>query len=96
MYESIFKAQFLAPCEIFPAPFRWIYWIAKAVYNCKKSGPMMEPYRQDKQKYFFLLRELILNKQDSEYETSYEDKIDDLKKDIVNEMRKLISDMKKD
>ena len=56
----------------------------------------MEPYRQDKQKYFFLLRELILNKQDSEYETSYEDKIDDLKKDIVNEMRKLISDIKKD
>ena len=78
----------MAPREIFPAPFRWFYWIAKAVYNCKKRRSL-EPVRQDKQKYFLLLRELILNKQESEYETSYEDKFDDLKKDIVNEMRKL-------
>ena len=70
--------------------------MAKAVYNCKKSEYMMGPYRQDKQKYFVLLCELILNKQDSEYETSYEDKFYDHKKDLVNEMRKLISDMKKD
>ena len=56
---------------------------------------MMEPYRQDKQKYFFLLRELILNKQDSENETSIEDKFDDLKKDLVNEMRKMLSDLEK-
>ena len=69
--------------------------MAKAVYNCKKSKHMMKPCRQDKQKYFFLLRELILNKQDSEYETSIEDKFDDLKKDLVNEMRKMLSDLEK-
>ena len=69
--------------------------MAKAVYNFKKSAHMMEPYRQDKQKYFLLLRELILNKQDSEYETSYEDKMNDLKKDLVNDMRKILSDMEK-
>lgn len=62
--------------------------MAKAVYNCKKSRSL-ETVRQDKQKYFLLLRELILNKQESEYERSYEDKFDDLKKDIVNEMRKV-------
>ena len=78
----------MAPSEIFPAPFRWIYWMAKAVYNCKKSRSL-ETVRQDKQRYFLLLRELILNKQESEYERSYEDKFDDLKKDIVNEMRKV-------
>ena len=64
---------------------------------------MIEPYRQDKQKYFILLRELILNKQDSEIGSSHEDKLDDLKKDLVNEMRKFetsyeskIDDLKKD
>ena len=62
--------------------------MAKAVYNCKKSRSL-ETVRQDKQRYFLLLRELILNKQESEYERSYEDKFDDLKKDIVNEMRKV-------
>merc|ERR1719233_1413087 len=46
--KSYFQARFLAPSEIFPAPFRWIYWIAKVVYNCKKSRSL-EPVRQDKQ-----------------------------------------------
>ena len=49
----------------------------------------MEPYKQDKKKYFCLLRELILNKQEAEYETSFEDKFNDLKKDIINELRKI-------
>ena len=49
----------------------------------------MEPYKQDKKKYFLLLRELILNKQEAEYETSDEDKFNDLKKDLINEMKKL-------
>ena len=53
----------------------------------------MQPNREDKQKYFFLLQELILNKEDSEYETSYEDKLNDLKRDIINEMK---TDLKKD
>ena len=49
----------------------------------------MEPYKQDKKKYFCLLRELILNKQEAECETSFEDKFNDLKKDIINELRKM-------
>ena len=78
----------MEPMEIFPVPFRWLYWVAKAVYKCKKSD-RLEPYKQDKKKYFLLLRELILNKQEAEYETSDEDKFNDLKKDLINEMRKL-------
>ena len=62
--------------------------MAKAVYKCKKTN-CMEPYKQDKKKYFCLLRELILNKQEAEYETSFEDKFNDLKKDIINELRKM-------
>ena len=69
-------------------PFRWIYWLAKIVYKCKKNN-YAESAKQDKQKYFFLLRELILNKQESDKEISYEDKIDGLKKDIINEVRKV-------
>ena len=55
---------------------------------------MIEPNRQDKQKYFFLLRELILNKEDSENETSYEDKLKDLKKDIIKEMKTDLNEIK--
>ena len=88
VWQFSFQAQFLAPRETFPMPFRWIYWLAKIVYKCKKKN-YVEAAKQDKQKYFFLLRELILNKQESDKEISYEDKIDDLKKDIINEVRKI-------
>ena len=47
----------------------------------------MEPNRQDEQKYFFLLRELVLNKEDSEDKTNYADKFNDLKKDIIKKMK---------
>ena len=46
----------------------------------------MEPYKQDKKKYFCLLRELILNKQEAECETSFEDKFNDIKKHMINEL----------
>eukprot|EP00092_Neocalanus_flemingeri_P022995 GFUD01024927.1.p1 GENE.GFUD01024927.1~~GFUD01024927.1.p1 ORF type:complete len:782 (-),score=177.44 GFUD01024927.1:193-2538(-) len=86
--KSFFQAKFLEPLEIFPVPFRWIYYLARAVYNSKKEKNQ-DPIKQDKKKYFFLVRELILNKQEAEFEKSSDDKINDLKKDIFNELRKI-------
>eukprot|EP00092_Neocalanus_flemingeri_P012459 GFUD01013432.1.p1 GENE.GFUD01013432.1~~GFUD01013432.1.p1 ORF type:complete len:765 (-),score=167.64 GFUD01013432.1:60-2354(-) len=85
-HKSKFLAKFLEPLEIFPVPFRWIYYLARAVYACKKEKK--DPIKQDKKKYFWLLRELILNKQEAEYEKSDDDKMTDLKMDIFNELRK--------
>eukprot|EP00092_Neocalanus_flemingeri_P076011 GFUD01094242.1.p1 GENE.GFUD01094242.1~~GFUD01094242.1.p1 ORF type:complete len:767 (-),score=165.01 GFUD01094242.1:60-2360(-) len=86
-HKSKFLAKFLEPLEIFPVPFRWIYYLARAVYACKKEKK--DPIKQDKKKYFWLLRELILNKQEAEYEKSDDDKMTDLKMDIFNELRKI-------
>eukprot|EP00092_Neocalanus_flemingeri_P014695 GFUD01015857.1.p1 GENE.GFUD01015857.1~~GFUD01015857.1.p1 ORF type:complete len:290 (-),score=51.62 GFUD01015857.1:8-784(-) len=86
--KSEFQAQFLNPVEIFPAPFRWIYYLAKSIYRCKKINDQASN-KQDKMKYFCLLRELILNKQEAEFENSSEDKTNDLRKDILNELQKL-------
>ena len=69
-------------------PLRYSLYHCKAMYKCKKTY-YMEPYKQDKKKYFCLLQELIINKQEAECETSFEDKFNDLKKDIINELRKI-------
>ena len=84
------KAQFLEPLETFPVPFRSIYYLAKAVYKTKKED--LDPVTEDQGKYFCLLRDLILNKKEAESEKTQEDKMNDLKKDILNDM----NDLKKD
>ena len=85
------KAQFLEPLETFPVPFRSIYYLAKAVYMIKKKEDL-DPVTEDQGKYFCLLRDLILNKKEAESEKTQEDKMNDLKKDILNDM----NDLKKD
>eukprot|EP00092_Neocalanus_flemingeri_P034837 GFUD01037911.1.p1 GENE.GFUD01037911.1~~GFUD01037911.1.p1 ORF type:complete len:776 (+),score=151.98 GFUD01037911.1:147-2474(+) len=77
-HKSCFLAKFMKPLEIFPVPFCLIYYLARAVYACKK----------DKTRYVWLLRELILNKQEAEDEKSDNDKMNDLRMDIFNELRK--------
>ena len=69
-------------------PFRWLYYLARTVYSHKKNDEQ-DPNNQEKKKYFCLLRELILNKDAADFENSSEDKINDLRRDILNELRKL-------
>ena len=58
--ESIFKAQFFAPRTVFPAPLRWIYFLAKYVYRSKRSAEMgKEDITRRKTKYIYLLRQLV-------------------------------------
>ena len=76
----------MEPLQIFPVPFRWIYYVAKAVYKCKKTG---HDNKQDKKKYFCLLHKLIINRQKAKFKKSSEDLMDDLKKDIINDFEKI-------
>ena len=78
----------MVPRAIFPVPFRWFYYLAKTVYTHKKNKDQ-DLIKQDEKKYFCLLRELILNKQAADFEKTDEDKIADLRQDILNELRKL-------
>ena len=86
-YEFL-QAQFLDPLEIFPVPFRWNFYLAKAVYRCKKVNATDER-KQDTLKYYSLVRQLILNKKEEEFENSSYEQNKDLKKDIINELKKL-------
>ena len=83
-----FQAQFLDPLEIFPVPFRWNYYLAKAVYRCKKINAK-EERKQETLKYYSLVRQLILNKKEEEFKKSSYEQNKDLKKDIINELKKL-------
>ena len=78
----------MEPRAIFPVPFRWFYYLARTVYTHKKNKDQ-DLIKEDEKKYFYLLRELILNKQAADFEKSDEDKIGDLRQDILNELRKL-------
>ena len=95
--------MFLEPSAIFPVPFRWFFYLAKAVYKCKKNRfqDLSEEEKEKKKekerkyfcekdkKYFCLLRQLILIQQALDLEQSSEDRIADLRQDILNELRNL-------
>ena len=87
-FYDFLQAQFLDPLAIFPVPFRWNYYLAKVVYNCKKVDAKDER-KQDTLKYYSLVRQLILNKRDEEFEKSSYEQNRDLKNDIINELKKL-------
>ena len=74
------------PLEIFPVPFRWTYYIAKAVYKCKDSS---HATKQDHSEYYALVRRLILEIRETEIESSSYMKNNDLRMDILNEIKKM-------
>ena len=84
--HEFLQAQFLDPLAIFPVPFRWNYYLAEAVYGCKK---VKDEQKQDTLKYYSLVRQLILNKKEEDFEKSIYEQNKDLKKDIINELKKL-------
>ena len=76
----------------FPAPFRWIYCIAYFVHKWQKGDEerRKKTDRSEKRKdYLKLLKELIQIQQQSKLESSEEDKLADLRKDLILEMEKM-------
>ena len=69
-------------------PFRWIYYIAKGVYKCKTSNGT-HANKQDNLKYYKLVRRLIRDNIEAELGESSHMKNNDLKLDILNELKKL-------
>ena len=81
------QAQFLSPRAAVPSPFTWVYYIARAVYRSK--GGNLEPAQEveeKKKKYFQLLKKLILIKERKEQEHTADDKMEDLRRDIRNDL----------
>ena len=81
---SYFQAKFWGPQEIFPVPFRWIYYIAKAVYKSKGSKHTCP---RDHMKYYSLLRRLVLEHREEQVDSSRNRQNDDLRMDILNELK---------
>ena len=81
---SFLQATFLKPQEIFPVPFRWIYYIAKAVYKAKGSK---HTKTRDHLKYYNLLHKLILEHREQESESVSDRQSNDLRRDILNELK---------
>ena len=80
--------KFLDPLKIFPVPFRWTYYVAKAIYKFKSSN-VKHANKQDNLKYHKLLRRLILDNTEAQLGASSHMKNNDLKLDILNELKKL-------
>ena len=80
------QAQFLSSRAAVPSPFTWVYYIARAVYRSK--GGSLEPAKEveEKKKYFQLLKKLILIKERKEHEQTADDKMEDLRRDIRNDL----------
>ena len=85
--KSFYQIQFLFPRAVLPSPFRFVYYIAKWIYICKKrsseaseSGTEKEKYQNYKQK----LIEIVRIKVHSDYENSIQDDFTDLKQDLKN------------
>ena len=79
---SFLQATFLKPQEIFPVPFRWIYYIAKAVY---KSKGLKHRQTRDHLKYYNLLHKLV--REHRERESLSDRQSNDLRGDIFNELK---------
>merc|ERR1719458_1229049 len=88
--KTYFQSQFLEPRAVFPAPFSPFYYLTLAIYRCrrhKKQGK--KRILEQKKNYFKLVKRLTQGKQQAEYENSEEDNINDLKVDLLNQMRKM-------
>merc|ERR1719384_2543517 len=84
--KSFYQAQFLSSRAAVPSPFTWVFYIARAVYRSKGGG--LEPAKEveEKKKYFQLLKKLILIKERKELEQTVDVKMEDLRRDIRNDL----------
>ena len=81
-------AQFLSPRAALPSPFTWVYYIARARFYRSKGGGLQlteETSFEEKRNYLWLLKKLVLVKEQKENEQMADEKIEDLRRDIRND-----------
>ena len=78
----------MAPRAVFPAPFRFIYWLAKWIYKQKLKSEAMKENMDQKEAYYMLLKRLLALKHQAEYENTDEDNLKDLRTDLLFDLSK--------
>ena len=78
----------------FPSPFQWLYYLAVGVFNLKNRR--REKKEREKEKYFQLLKKLILIMQHQEFEKSANERLNDLRKDLNLDLAKMREEIKID
>ena len=84
----------------FPTPFQWIYYIAYFIHECKterreKKKSHAEKQREKSKGYLKLLKNLIEIQQHNKLESTEEDKLADLRKDLKLDLEEIIIAMSK-
>merc|ERR1712210_299945 len=58
--RTYYQAQFFCPRRVFPAPLRWVYFLAKYVYRSRtRTETGKEDIARRKTEYIYLLRKLV-------------------------------------
>ena len=79
----------------FPPPFQSIYYIARFVRWCKTKTAVEKVVVdvESKLKYLMLLKKLITIKQQKEFESTDENNLEDLRRDMKLEIQRVIDSM---
>ena len=94
MHFLYFQGQFLKEKATFPAPFQWVYYIAYFIRQYKTKGTEERTSEKQKEKskeYLKLLKNLIEIQQHNKLESTDEDKLADLRKDMKLDMEQMIN-----
>ena len=93
MHFLNFQGQFLKEKATFPTPFQWVYYIAYFIRQYKTKGTEERTSEKQKEKskeYLKLLKNLIEIQQHNKLESTDEDKLADLRKDMKLDMEQMI------
>ena len=90
-----FQGQFLKEKATFPTPFQWIYYVAYFVPQCKIRPRKVESQKERSRGYLKLLKRLIEIEQHNKLESTEEDKLADLRKDMKLDLEQMIIAMSK-
>ena len=97
MHFLYFQGQFLKEKATFPAPFQWVYYIAYFIRQYKTKGKEERTSEKQKEKsklckeYLKLLKNLIEIQQHNKLESTDEDRLADLRKDMKLDMEQMIA-----
>ena len=99
MHFLHFQGRFLKEKATFPTPFQWVYYIAYFIRQCKTKGKeeriSAEKQKEKSKEYLKLLKNLIEIQQHNKLESTDEDRLADLRKDMKLDMEQMIIAMSK-
>ena len=96
MHFLYFQGQFLKEKATFPTPFQWVYYIAYFIRQRKTKGKeerktqVEEKQKEKSKEYLKLLKNLIEIQQHNKLESTDEDRLADLRKDMKLDMEQMI------